>query len=114
MLRAVTILSAMTVIGIVALEYLRPGANNITTIEIMVGFTAPTILSLLGLMRAQENANILAASKMTLENIDKQINGHLKEILLRTGDNTDNIKGILADIVKERITAQITSQNQPR
>lgn len=51
---AVLIMALIGVLGVVGVTYLRPGEDNTVLIGLVLGFLAPTTLSLLAFMKSQE------------------------------------------------------------
>ncbi len=55
---AVLIMAVLGVAAIVTLTVMRPKEDNVVIITLILGFLAPTTLSLLSLMKAQEATNV--------------------------------------------------------
>jgi Mn2+/Fe2+ NRAMP family transporter len=55
---AVLFMAMLGVVSIVTLTILRPKEDNLTIVTLILGFLAPTTLSLLSLMKAQEATNV--------------------------------------------------------
>jgi len=56
---AVVFMALLGVVGIITLTVLRPKEDNILVITLILGFLAPTTLSLLALMKTQETHKIV-------------------------------------------------------
>lgn len=73
-LRTITIISCAGVASITAIQIFSPGVDHTQTISIIIGFLAPTVVGLLGLMKSQENAVAIKDMHASTDNTLNKIN----------------------------------------
>jgi len=76
MLRSITIITCVGVIGIVLLQLFDRHDGSIQAISIIIGFLTPTIVGLLSLMKSQENSMAIQDMHKSTDNTLSQISSN--------------------------------------
>jgi hypothetical protein len=98
---AVICMSVLGVLALVIVDYLHPGTDNTATNTMIIGFLAPTIMSLLSAMKSADNASKL-----------ESMHSDLKENSVMTGAVVDTLKTQAAQPIPPNVTTIINEDKK--